>query len=268
MSVKIGHARIDENGRATGGESGDQNSKEIRIQNWYDGGWAFLARPKNPVAAEYIAAACEAGCANENLGYDQTGRNTGLQEAKKVNRDLSKILNPSEFDCSSFVTCCIQASGIQIWSGGNAPTTRTLRKVLEQSGEFQILTDEKYLTGPDYVMRGDTLCKPDSHTVIVLTDGDKAREIESLEPEQKGPQNEIRSGVTYSIVLPLVQKGDSGPIVGTIQGLLVLAGREPGFLDNEFGSATKAAVEDLQRRAGITVDGIVGGETWPVLLKI
>lgn len=275
MSVKIGHARIDENGRATGGESGDQNSKEIRIQNWYDGGWAFLARPKNPVAAEYIAAACEAGCANENLGYDQTGRNTGLQEAKKVNWDLSKILNPSEFDCSSFVTCCILAGGIQIWSGGNAPTTRTLRKVLEQSGEFQILTDEKYLTGPDYVMRGDTLCKPDSHTVIVLTDGDKAREtIDEAADEEasEGPKNEIRSGVTYSIVLPLVQTGDSGPIVAALQVLLTLHGvvapEEEWAVDGIYGPKTKEAVKEVQRRAGKTKDGIVGGETWPVLLNI
>lgn len=271
MSVKIGYSRIDEHGRATGGEAGDQNGKEIRIQNWYNGGWGFLARPKNPVVAEYIAAACEAGCANDNLGYDQSGRNTGLQEAKKVNWDLSKIMNPSEFDCSSFVTCCIMAGGIQIWSGGNAPTTRTLRKVLEQSGEFQILTDEKYLTGTDYVMRGDTLCKPDSHTVIVLSDGDKAREVIDEAPDEaapEGPRNEIRSRVTYSVTLPLVQKGDSGPIVEVIQSLLILAECDPGEVDGEYGSKTKASVKELQHRAGIEEDGIVGGETWAVLVKI
>ena len=270
MSVMIGHARIDEQGKATGGESGDQNGREIRVQNWYDGGWGFLARPKNPVAAEYIAAACEAGCDNDNLGYDQGGRNTGLQKAKKVNWDLSKILNPSEFDCSSFVTCCIQASGIQIWCGGNAPTTRTLRKVLEQSGEFEILTDEKYLTGPDYLMRGDTLCKPGSHTVIVLSDGDKAREAIDDAPDEAAPEknrNEIRSETTYLVALPLLQKGDSGPIMEVIQTLLILAGFSPGGVDGEYGSRTKAAVKELQHRAEIEEDGIVGGETWPVLLK-
>ena len=35
MSVKIGHASIDENNKASGGKSGDQTGKEICIRNWY-----------------------------------------------------------------------------------------------------------------------------------------------------------------------------------------------------------------------------------------
>ena len=35
MSVKIGSARIDENGHAHGGQSGDQTGKEVSTQAWY-----------------------------------------------------------------------------------------------------------------------------------------------------------------------------------------------------------------------------------------
>lgn len=35
MAVKVGSARIDENGRATGGRAGDQTGKELSIQSWY-----------------------------------------------------------------------------------------------------------------------------------------------------------------------------------------------------------------------------------------
>ena len=35
MSVKIGSARIDENGRAKGGKAGDQTGREVSTQSWY-----------------------------------------------------------------------------------------------------------------------------------------------------------------------------------------------------------------------------------------
>ena len=35
MAVKIGSARIDENGKAHGGQAGDQTGKEVSTQSWY-----------------------------------------------------------------------------------------------------------------------------------------------------------------------------------------------------------------------------------------
>lgn len=260
MEVKIGHASKDENGKASGGKAGDSTKKEVCVRNWYNGGWGFLARPKDPKVAEKIAAACEAGCANDKIGYDQSGRNTLLHEAKEVGFDLSKITTPCECDCSSFVTCCVMAGGIQIWSGGNAPTTRTLRRVLHQSGAFDILTDARYLTGPDRVCRGDILCKEDSHTVICLTDGKDAQR--PVEEPQKA-KNKIRSGATYSVELPLVQRGDTGAIVETIQRLL---GLDPADVDGDFGPRTEATVMAYQKGHGLSVDGQVGGQTWRTLV--
>ena len=174
MTIRIGHASIDENGKATGGASGDQNGKEVCIRNWYNGGWEFLVRPKNNAVAEKMALACEAGCANNNIGYDQNQRNTLNTQARKVNYDLSKITTPCETDCSAFVSVCVLAAGVDLDYEGNLPTTRTLQSKLTQTGAFEIYTDSQYLTGTDYLRRGDILCKAGSHTVMVLSNGAKA----------------------------------------------------------------------------------------------
>ena len=55
MGVKIGHARIDENGRAKNGKAGDQTKKEVMISDWYDGNWHTVFRAKNSKQAEKIA---------------------------------------------------------------------------------------------------------------------------------------------------------------------------------------------------------------------
>lgn len=257
MTVRIGHASIDENGKATGGAAGDQTGKEICIRSWYAKGWTVLLRAKDAAVRKRIAQSCAAACANDNLGYDQGGRNTGLEKAKGAGWDLSKITSKAEFDCSSLVTACVQAAGVQVWSGGNAPTTRTLEKLLTATGAFDALRDSKYLTGTDYLLEGDILLKPGSHVVVVLDNGAAAGER---------CRNEIASAVTYSVVLPLVKYGDRGELVKAIQQLLVLRRADPDGVDGEFGSKTKAAVEKLQAQAGIEIDGKVGIDTWSVLL--
>lgn len=173
MNVKIGHASIDECGKAKGGKAGDQTGKEVFTRTWYDGGWGFLARAKDPEVADKIAKAAAAGCANDKIGYDQNQRNTLLTQAKAVGWDMSKITNACECDCSSFVTCCVMAGGILLWSGGNAPTTSTLRNELQKTNAFDILTENRYLSSADFVCRGDILVRPKTskkggHTVVVV----------------------------------------------------------------------------------------------------
>lgn len=265
MSVKIGHARIDENGRATSGKAGDQNGRELMIQNWYDGGWCFLARHKKPEAAECIANSCEAACANENIGYDQSGRNTLLIHAKAVYWDLTRVLSPCECDCSSLVTCCVMASGVQIWSGGNAPTTRTLRKVLQESGQFEILTDAEYLTDCTLLNRGDILCKPGSHTVIVLSDGTKPRE----EPAITTPE------VKDVCDLPVLKRGSRGRTVAAMQMLLFGHGNqygdpivESGGCDGIFGKGTETALKRYKTDNRLGEEPVCDCPMWSSLLGL
>lgn len=193
MSIKIGHASIDEQGKAKSGKAGDQTGKEVFARNWYDGDWAFLARAKDPEIARKIAEAAAAGCANDRIGYDQNQRNTLLYRAEEADWNLAKISKSCECDCSSFVACCVQASGIRIWSGGNAPTTANLRTALCKTGAFDILTETSYLASADHLRRGDILVRPKTskrggHTVIVV-------------------ESEVSTGDTY--IVHTVVKGNS-----------------------------------------------------------
>ena len=252
MAIRIGHASIDENGKITGGTSGDQNGKEVCIRNWYNNGWEFLARPKSAAVAEKMALACEAGCANGNIGYDQGQRNTLNTQAKKVDYDLSKILTPCETDCSAFVSVCVLAAGVKLDYSGNLPTTRTLKSVLNKSGAFDIYTDSKYLTGTDYLRRGDILCKSGKHTVMVL---------------DSGPNGAV---VAAEWTWPILKKGSKGASVKALQILLMGYGYSCGSwgADGDFGAATESALKAYQSKGNLTVNGQTHEETWMRLLGI
>ncbi|MBO7252557.1 MAG: cell surface protein, partial [Oscillospiraceae bacterium] len=124
MAVRIGHASGTERGKATGGKNGDQTGKEVCTRSWYDGGWKAVLRPRNAAMAEKSAQACEAACANKNIGYDQDGRNTLNAKAAEVGYDLSRIKAGCECDCSSLMHVCALAGGANLPYGANGHTTR------------------------------------------------------------------------------------------------------------------------------------------------
>ena len=171
MAIKIGHASSNENKKSKGGNAGDQTGREVCTRTWYNGGWQFVLRPKTSTLAEKSAVACEKGCANNKIGYDQNQRNTLYTQAKAKNFDLSKITVACETDCSAFMTVCAISGGAKISYGANAPTTSTMKSAFVKSGSYTVLTDSKYLTSDKYLKRGDILVKAGSHTVMVLQNG-------------------------------------------------------------------------------------------------
>lgn len=64
---------------------------------------------------------------------------------------------------------------------------------------------------------------------------------------------------------PTEQYGNSGPDVSAIQYLLQAHGYSLS-VDGNFGSQTKSDVQSFQSAHGLTPDGIVGSQTWPVLV--
>jgi hypothetical protein len=67
----------------------------------------------------------------------------------------------------------------------------------------------------------------------------------------------------------VVKMGMKGPIVGTIQDLLIKLGytnvSSSGKADSKFGERTKQMVKDFQTNNGLNDDGEVGKNTWPKL---
>lgn len=64
---------------------------------------------------------------------------------------------------------------------------------------------------------------------------------------------------------PVLKKGSKGLPVRRLQHRMSAVGFDTGGVDGRFGAKTEAAVKDLQRNAGLVVDGIVGPGTWSVV---
>ena len=82
-------------------------------------------------------------------------------------------------------------------------------------------------------------------------------------------QEEPEAPAPDGVVLPVLRRGDRGTAVRAAMVVL----RDGGWYavalaagDNVFGPQMEAAVRRLQQAKGLTVDGIVGRETWGALL--
>ena len=278
MAIKIGHASIDENRKIKGGSAGDQTGKEVCTRSWYTTGWEYVLRPKTKELAEKSARACEKGCANNNIGYDQNQRNTLNTQAKKVNYDLSKITTKCETDCSAFMTVCALAGGADINYGNNAPTTSTMKTRFLLSGDYELITLSKYLTSDKYLKRGDILVKAGSHTVMALEDGAGLQSTTVYTRTQfvKDVQKYIGAKIdgdpgteTISKTVTIsAEKNRTHAVVRPVQKYLNTLGYDCGTVDGIAGAKFKKAVVKYQKAKGCVADGEITakGKTWRKLL--
>lgn len=61
---------------------------------------------------------------------------------------------------------------------------------------------------------------------------------------------------------PELSRGSTGPTVTRLQKGLTVMHLYSAAIDGDFGPLTEAAVRTYQAQRGLTVDGIVGDETW------
>lgn len=69
--------------------------------------------------------------------------------------------------------------------------------------------------------------------------------------------------------MPTLEEGSSGDVVRSLQTVLTNGapgqwGTTPQGIDGIFGPHTRASVEAFQRWGAVSVDGIVGDQTWSV----
>ena len=169
MAVRIGHASISEKGTVNG-TKGDQTGGEVCTRPWYSKPWGFMAVHPDAGVRERHARAVEAACANDNIGYGQSDRNTLNMLAKAVGYDLSKV-GKCNCDCSSLQNVAAVASGAEGAAyGSNGWTTATMKAAMQKLG-YKIITDTAYLASPSYCVRGAVYVKASSHTVCGLDNG-------------------------------------------------------------------------------------------------
>lgn len=221
-AVLIGHASISEKGTVNGAK-GDSTSKEVCTRTWYSKPWDFMAIHPDITVREKHAKAIEDACANNNIGYGQSDRNTLNTLAKAVGYDLSKV-GKCNCDCSSLQNVAAVASGAKgVTYGSNGWTTRTMKSALQSIG-YKIITDSTYLKSADYCVRGAIYVKSGSHTVCGLTDGAKA--IQTLK----------KAGIIFSNITSMTTTSTAS------------------YSKTQF-------IKDVQSATGAKVDGIAGTET-------
>ena len=199
MAVYIGSARIDENGKASGGAVGDQKqtskpdySGEVSQQKFYvhSKGW-YVIRAKDVNVATGLAGAMIQACNNKNIGYDQFNR---LGVVKYGTGTSTK----TECDCSSLVRQCVkEASGKD---PGNFTTANEVTMLVKTGLFSDIITYTSGMT----LYTGDILVtKTQGHTVIVTSGA--ARNASS----NSDSYYPIYSGSKVSIVAALKAVGEN-----------------------------------------------------------
>lgn len=293
-NILIGHASISETG-GINGEKGDSTGKEVCTRTWYSKPWDFMAIHPDATVREKHAKAIEAACANDNIGYGQSNRNTLNTLAKAVDYDLSKV-GLCNCDCSALQNVAAVASGASgVTYGSNGWTTSTMKSALQDAG-YKIITDSTYLTSAEYCVRGAIYVKSGSHTVAGLTDGSKASQTLSKAGISSSGNTET-SDTTYSktqfirevqaaigatvdgiagsetlskTVTVSKTKNNRHAVVRPLQTYLNFLGYDCGTVDGIAGTKFDTAVKAYQKDNGCVVDGEITAQktTWKKLLGL
>ena len=193
-NVRMGHASISENNSANG-TAGDTTKKEVCERKWYNKPWDYIAIYPDAAVRERMALAVEAGCANDKIGYSQSGRNTLNAQAKAVSYDLSKITINCNTDCSAFMNVCAVASGSpDVTYGTNGWTTSNMKSKLQKAG-YKIVDDPFLVSDAKYCVRGAIYVKASAHTACGLDNGTEY--AKTLAAAQVADAGEVKENKTY-----------------------------------------------------------------------
>lgn len=239
MSKYIAHASIDENGKISGGSSGDQTKKEVCIRTWYSKPWNYVLRINDEKVRKQFANNMIDVANNDNVGYDQYGRNTLLTQAIKTDFNFSKIAVKCECDCSSAITICILGAVYTVLGkeeyknaynvlviNGNCATTSTLRSRLKKLNYINAYSSSSYVSGTSHAVFGDIYIKEGKHVACYIDDGKKV----SIDSTPKAPSSSTSTSIVKKVVL---------------------------VVDGSWGTNT---TKRLQQIFGTTQDGIVSNQ--------
>jgi peptidoglycan hydrolase-like protein with peptidoglycan-binding domain len=125
-------------------------------------------------------------------------------------------------------------------SGNSGPEVRALQHLLKEHG-FDLTTDGIF--GP-----------------ITMN------QVKAFQTANGLTSDGIVGAQTWPQLIVQVQQGTHGQAVRGVQALLSEKYSYGIAVDGDFGPATNNAVRDFQDKNGLAVDGIVGPQTWRMLL--
>lgn len=193
----ISNSGHDENGRYSGGRAGDQTGTEWALIPWYSRPWKCVLRHPDPTVRAKIAELGIKAAKNDLVGYNQSRRDTYWQHLKDSNYDPSQITVACEADCSSGVIGNVKAVGyilgIDALKNLKATYTGDMRKAFKTAG-FLVLTEQKYLNGPDYLLEGDVLLNDGVHTATNVENGRYSGENSNIGSGSNNAKNNVSDG--------------------------------------------------------------------------
>ena len=216
--------------------------------------------------------------------------NIANDDSHGYSQDANKRFAGTDFDCSSLVITAFRQAGLDLKS----TYTGNMKQDFLAHGFIEVPLKDK--------QRGDVLLNESHHTAIYIGDnkivhaslsetgGKYGREGDQTgreicvrsyydypwncvlryvgDAEVPSTPTENKGEVKIMVEIRQLQFGSKGADVRSLQVLLNEKAQSRHLVvDGDFGSNTKNAVMDYQRKNGLAVDGIVGKNTWTALLN-
>ena len=255
--VRIAQASIDERGKISGGQAGNQNGRELNTRSLWNNNWLSLIVWKDAGRGRECAQQAMNAVGNPFVGYDQSERNTLFHEAKKVGFDLSRIKIACETDCSALGGTCGIAAGAPedlIYIGGNLCYTGNIAERFERTG---LVTVYRGLSYNDYLAKAapGSILTSSGHTVII-TDGADIVTSPSAPTGATGIYVDGQWGVaTTRLTQTVLDTTVDGIVSGQDRGDMIAINR--GGLEAsswKIGSGGSDMVRELQKLIGVDLD--------------
>jgi len=229
MSIQIGHAVMDENGKTVGLTPGDQTGKEIALATWYAKNksgrvWQYYLECTDSAMAERAARYMEQICADSAFGYSQ-GTSQRWDGYRSIMANGGVVSGArGDFDCSSLVISCYMFAGLNLQPDGY---TGNLRAKLLATGKFKCYSDSAHLGADKLATRGGVYLRS-GHVLMALEDGGGAGttpEASDLKVVGRIVVDEIKKwcnvrsgpGMDYTI-LGKAKKNDEFAVYGVVEG--------------------------------------------------
>lgn len=116
---------------------------------------------------------------------------------------------------------------------------------------------------------------PDRFPVNGIFDSETEHAVETAQYQfflkQTGIADEILWKSLYAkapVNKPVLRRGTKHELVAMVQEVLKDNGLYGGAVDGDFGAGTETAIKNVQRTRRLSVDGVIGNQTWRALCDI